>query len=80
MFDGCSIVISGMLDTLACTVCMGSRGGLLAEAANGAIFLMLGILFVVFSGFIAGGMILVRRGRRPLPEHYQLLNSIDNKK
>lgn len=65
-----------IMTILGCTVCMGGAGGPLAEAANGAIFLMLGLLLVVFGCLILGGLVLARRGARPIPEHFQLLNSI----
>ena len=61
---------------LACTVCMGGQGTLLAEAANGAIFLMLGLLFFIFSCLIGAGVALARRARLPEAEHHTLLRSI----
>ena len=39
----------GDFSARACSVCMGANGGPLAEAYNGAIFLMLGVLLGVFS-------------------------------
>ena len=48
----------------ACSVCMGAKNGSLAEATNGAIFLLLGILAVVLIGVTAVGVALVRRSKR----------------
>jgi hypothetical protein len=52
----------------ACAVCMGadSHNG---EALNGAIFFMLGLLAVVFTGIGAVAFSIARRARRPVPEH-----------
>ena len=43
------VVGFGSRSAFACSVCMGANGGPLAEAYNGAIFLMLGVLLGVFS-------------------------------
>jgi len=56
----------------ACTVCMGDKGSNIGSASNGAIFLMLGVVFTMLSSF--GGFIfyLARRERMPLPPHEEL--------
>jgi hypothetical protein len=52
----------------ACTVCMGANGPL-GEAANGAIFVMLGVLFLVLGLISLVGYSLVKKGQAPLPAH-----------
>jgi hypothetical protein len=56
----------------ACTACMGDGGSNVGEAANGAIFLMLGVLAVVFGLLGAFGIYLYRRALAPLPPHVEL--------
>jgi flagellar biogenesis protein FliO len=59
----------------ACTVCMGGDGTI-GEAANGAIFVMLGVLAAVL-GFISSiGYLIVRKGQMPLPPHAELVRSL----
>ena len=61
---------------LACSVCMGANGGTLADASNGAIFVMLGVLGFVFSLVSLAGYSIVKRGTRPLPPHAELGNVV----
>ncbi len=61
----------------ACTVCMGANGAL-GEAANGAIFVMLGVLFLVLGLISAVGYSLVRRGQAPLPAHAEFSSAISS--
>jgi hypothetical protein len=49
--------------TVGCTVCMGPNSGSLAEASNGAVFLMLFVLCGVFAALALFGFCLVRRSR-----------------
>lgn len=58
-----------MLDTgaRACSVCMGAKSGPLADATNGAIFLLLGVLFVVLGLISFAGYAIVRRGQNYRP-------------
>jgi flagellar biogenesis protein FliO len=59
----------------ACTVCMGANGTL-GEAANGAIFVMLGVLVVVLGLISLVGYSLVKRGQAPLPPHAELADIV----
>ena len=63
---------------LACTVCMGANGSAIGEAANGAIFVMLGVLALVLGLIVVAGYSVVRRGRLPVPPHAELLRSMTN--
>ena len=56
----------------ACTACMGDGSSNVGEAANGAIFLMLGLLGIVFGLLGAFAIYLYRRGLAPLPPHVEL--------
>ncbi|NBV84666.1 MAG: hypothetical protein EBS01_00010 [Verrucomicrobia bacterium] len=56
---------------------MGANGAL-GEAANGAIFVMLGVLFLVLGLISLVGYSLVRRGRGPLPAHAEFSNIISS--
>lgn len=64
-------------DAHACTVCMGANGAL-GEAANGAIFVMLGVLFLVLGLISVVGYSLVRRGQAPLPAHAEFSSAISS--
>jgi hypothetical protein len=59
----------------ACTVCMGGDGTV-GEAANGAIFVMLGVLTAVLGFISVVGYLIVRRGQMPLPPHAELVRSL----
>lgn len=59
----------------ACTVCMGGDGTV-GEAANGAIFVMLGVLAAVLGFISVVGFLIVRRGQMPLPPHAELVRSL----
>lgn len=60
----------------ACSVCMGRQTGPLAEAANGAIFVMLGCLGCVIGAIAAAGFSLYRRSCRSVPDHVMLIASV----
>lgn len=64
-----SVVLASSAE--ACTACMGDSNSNFAEAANGAIFLMLGVLAGVFGLLGAFGFYLYRRGLAPLPPHVE---------
>lgn len=73
----CYLMIFGLLvmsagSASACSVCMGDEGSNVGSASNGAIFLMLGVVFAMLSSF--GGFIyyLAKRERMPLPPHEEL--------
>lgn len=59
----------------ACSACMGDPNSNIAKGANGAIFLMLGLLMCVFSMLGAFAYQLYRYSKRPLPPHVELGNS-----
>jgi len=59
----------------ACTVCMGGDGSV-GEAANGAIFVMLGVLATVLGFISVVGFLIVRKGQMPLPPHAELVRSL----
>lgn len=62
----------------ACSVCMGANGSALGEAANGAIFVMLGVLGFVLGLIVLAGYTVVKRGRMPMPPHAELMRSMSN--
>ena len=53
----------------ACAVCMGDPNSNTAQAANAAIFLMLGVLFGMFGLLGAFAYSLYRRSKAPAPPH-----------
>ncbi len=59
----------------ACTACMGASTGPIGEAANGAIFVMLGVLAFVLGLISLAGYSIVRRSRVPVP-HAELVRSL----
>ena len=61
----------------ACTVCMGANGTL-GEAANGAIFVMLGVLGTVLGLIVLAGYSVVKRGSLPLPPHAEFARAGSN--
>jgi hypothetical protein len=61
----------------ACTVCMGDPAAPMAEAANAAIFLMLGCIGGVLALLAAFGIYLYRRSLNPQPPHAQLAEDLD---
>jgi hypothetical protein len=75
-------VVAGLLataivqDALACTACMGDSTGPIGEAANGAIFVMLGVLALVLGLISLAGYSLVKRANLPMPPHVELVRSI----
>ena len=58
----------------ACTVCMGDPNSNTAQAANAAIFLMLGVLGGMFSLLGAFAYSLYRRSKAPAPAHSEFGN------
>ncbi|MGI8605264.1 MAG: hypothetical protein ACR2OZ_20010 [Verrucomicrobiales bacterium] len=48
---------------LACATCSPGAGTPLASAANGAVWLMLGVMSLVFMGFLGMVITIVRRAR-----------------
>ena len=72
---GLALLVSFTASSKACSVCMGG-GGLTAEAANGAIFVMLGVLAGVLGLIVLAGYGIVRRGQMPIPPHAELVRSL----
>lgn len=70
-----ALFIAAPSSSQACSVCMGG-GGLTAEAANGAIFVMLGVLLGVLGLIVLAGYSLVKRGQMPVPPHAELVRSL----
>lgn len=56
----------------ACAACMGDPNSNVAKGANGAIFLMLGVLASMFLLLGTFAYQLYRQSRRPLPPHVEL--------
>jgi hypothetical protein len=56
----------------ACTACMGDPNSNLAKGANAAIFLMLGVLAMMFLLLGTFAYQLYRHSKRPLPPHVEL--------
>ena len=56
----------------ACSVCMGDPNSSAAEATNGAIFLMLGILGSMLTASGGFGFYLYKRAHTPIPPHIEL--------
>ena len=75
-------VVAGLLATAlmqdadAYTACMGDSTGPIGEAANGAIFVMLGVLALVLGLISLAGYSLVKRANLPIPPHVELVRSI----
>jgi hypothetical protein len=70
------LVVSLSQKASACTACMGDSTGPIGEAANGAIFVMLGVLAVVLGLITLAGYSLVKRANLPMPPHVELVRSI----
>ncbi len=71
----CAVWISLVQTAGACTVCMGGDGTV-GEAANGAIFVMLGVLAAVLGFISVVGYSIVKKGQMPLPPHAELVRSL----
>lgn len=52
-----------LTELLACPTCRVDPGSAINQAANGAIFVMLGVMTVVFGGFLAVAIGFVRKQR-----------------
>jgi hypothetical protein len=52
-----------LFQLLACPTCRVDPGSAINQAANGAIFVMLGVMAVVFGGFLAVAISFVRKQR-----------------
>jgi hypothetical protein len=59
-------------EALACSACMGDPNSNIAKGANAAIFLMLGLLLIVFGLLGAFALYLYKRSSAPLPPHAEL--------
>ena len=56
----------------ACSACMGDPNSNIAKGANGAIFLLLGLLVCIFGMLGAFAFHLYRHSRLPTPPHAEL--------
>jgi hypothetical protein len=56
----------------ACSACMGDPNSNIAKGANGAIFLLLGMLLCIFTMLGAFAFQLYRRSKLPTPPHAEL--------
>ncbi len=75
---GLAMFGASLVSAEACSVCMGGAGSSLGEAANGAIFVMLGVLGGVLGLIVMAGYSVVKRAQLPLPPHAELARSISN--
>jgi hypothetical protein len=50
-------------ELLACAACRSDPGSTINQAANGAVFVMLGVMTVVFGGFMAVAVSFIRKQR-----------------
>ena len=57
--------------SIACATCIGQDGQVTVMAANGAVFVMLGALILVFSTILAVVISFIRRARRFAASHPQ---------
>ncbi len=73
-----SFVLLGVSEAQACTVCFNGADKVMADSLNGAIFMMVGALFVVMGGIGCFVFQLVQRARNPIPDHLILADSIDD--
>ena len=60
----------------ACSVCMGDSNSNFASAANGAIFVMIGIIGSMLAAFSGFGFYLYKRASAPIPPHIQLVEEM----
>ncbi len=60
----------------ACALCMSGADSHYGEALNGAIFLMLGFLALIFSAVAAVAISFARRSRS-LPDHMKFVESLN---
>ncbi|MEI6535708.1 MAG: hypothetical protein WCN98_10240 [Verrucomicrobiaceae bacterium] len=57
-------ILASSLHFLACATCMADAGGLSQKAANLGIFMMLGVLVLIFTCLGVTAFNFARRGRR----------------
>jgi hypothetical protein len=62
----------------ACSVCMGDANSNAAGAANGAIFLMLGVIGAMLAATAGFGFYIYKRANTPLPPHLQLVEEMND--
>ncbi len=60
----------------ACSACMGDVNSRTAPATNDAIFLMLGVIALMFSSLAAFAFYLFKRSRDPLSAHVEAAESV----
>lgn len=75
-FAGLALVYGLAPMANACTACMGDPNTRSAGAINGAIFLMLGIVFAMLGSIVAFIIHLARKAKNPLPPHAELAQDL----
>jgi hypothetical protein len=55
--------MTSLFQLLACPTCRVDPGSAINQATNGAVFVMLGVMAVVFGGFLAMAVSFVRKQR-----------------
>lgn len=55
--------MNAFFNLLACPTCRVDPGSAINQATNGAVFVMLGVMAVVFGGFLAVAISFVRKQR-----------------
>lgn len=72
------LILSNAPELLACAVCTDRSASTSSDALNLAIFVLLGVLGVVFGGLAFFITRLALGAKREVPEHVQLAESIQN--
>jgi hypothetical protein len=67
--------MTALLSLLGCAVCRTDPGSTINQATNGAVFVMLGVMAVVFGGFFAVAVSFIRK-QRAIGRHRARLDAI----
>ena len=78
------LLVSLLLATLAatrgtasaCAVCMGDPNSYIADATNGTLLMLLGLVGLIFLSTGATAFYLWRCTRRPIPPHVQFVENL----
>ena len=62
----------------ACAVCMGDPNSYLADATNSTIWMLLGLVALMFIATGLTAIFLWRHARAPIPPHLQFVESLTN--
>jgi len=71
------ILVSLPASAGACSICMGDVNSRTAPATNDAIFLMLGIIGLMFSALGGFAFYLFKRSKAPLPPYAEVAQSMN---